>query len=97
MLMQQSIAGEVLVILEVKNGGGQHISDVPPTTYIHGMLFNFATQPTYLWAICIVKMSVGFALLRIAVDRAWRITIQSIMGFMLFYTFGCFLVSFIIV
>lgn len=94
--MRQSIAGEVMVIFEVKNGGGQHIGDVPQTTYIRGMLYNFVTQPTYLWAICIVKMSVGFALLRIAVDKGWRITIQSIMGFMMFYTFGCFLVGLII-
>jgi len=58
-----------------------------------GMQYNFASQPVYLWAICIVKISVGFSLLRIASQKSYRLAISSIMGFMLFYTFGCFLVS----
>lgn len=56
------------------------------------MHYNFATQPLYLWAICIVKLAIGFSLLRIAVERKYRIVIYCVMGLMLSYTFGCFMV-----
>lgn len=73
------------------NGGGRHIGDVAPAKYSRGLHYNFASQPTYLWAILIVKLAVGLALLRIATIRFYKTTIHTIMGFMLFYTFGCFL------
>lgn len=39
-----------------------------------------------------VKISVGFFLLRIATVSFYRKTIQAVMAFMAFYTLGCFLV-----
>lgn len=86
----------MFVILQVDNGGGRHIGDVNPVMYSNGLHFNFITQPIYLWAICIVKMSVGLALLRIASEKKFKVAIYSVMGFMLVYTFGCFLVNFCI-
>jgi hypothetical protein len=58
-----------------------------------GMKLNFISQPIYLIAICVVKLSVGCALLRIASTKFYRWLILSIMGFMAFYTIGCFFVS----
>jgi len=89
----KSISGQGFIIMEVQNGGGRHIGDVDQDTYIKGMHYNFVTQPVYLWAICIVKLAVGLSLLRIAVEKKYRIAIYCVMGLMLFYTFGCFTVS----
>lgn len=58
-----------------------------------GYKLNFITQPIYLIEICVVKLSVGFFLLRIATTSFYRRTIQAIMYFMGFYTLGCFFVS----
>lgn len=44
------------------------------------MKLNFITQPIYLAGICMVKISVGFFLLRIAVRPMFRRLIISIMG-----------------
>jgi hypothetical protein len=41
---------------------------------------NFVTQPMYLWAICLTKISVGFFLLRIANRPFYRRLIISIMS-----------------
>lgn len=41
---------------------------------------NFATQPIYLIAICVVKESIGFFLLRIAVQKMYKRIIIGIMG-----------------
>lgn len=57
------------------------------------MKLNFISQPLYLFAICFVKLSVGFSLLRIASTQVYRNLIIGIMGFMLFYIVGCFFVS----
>ena len=91
--MAISLTGMVLAITQVQHGGGQHRGDVPEDVYITGMKLNFISQPTYLYAICFVKLSVGCSLLRIASTKFYRYTILGIMGFMLFYTTGCFFVS----
>lgn len=44
------------------------------------MKLNFISQPIYLLAICFVKISVGFFLLRIAVRPFFRRLIIGIMG-----------------
>jgi tellurite resistance protein TehA-like permease len=44
------------------------------------MKLNFVSQPLYLFAICFVKLSIGFFLLRIAVHRFYRRLIIGIMG-----------------
>lgn len=41
---------------------------------------NFISQPIYLFAICLVKLSIGFFLLRIAVKPFYRRLIIGIMS-----------------
>jgi hypothetical protein len=88
--MAISLVGLGLTIGQVMYGAGRHRGDVDPAIYEYGMKLNFIGQPTYLYAICFVKLAVGSSLLRIASTKAYRWTIMGIMGFMLFYTVGCF-------
>ncbi|KAJ9419488.1 hypothetical protein FOXG_16067 [Fusarium oxysporum f. sp. lycopersici 4287] len=83
-------AGQSVIFGQLANGAGRHIGDVDPDIYMKGMKLNFISQPIYLIAICVVKLSVGCALLRIASTKFYRWLILSIMGFMAFYTIGCF-------
>lgn len=91
--MAISTAGQVVIILQVLHGAGEHIGDVDPAVYATGMKLNFISQPMYLWAICIVKLSIGFSLIRIAATKFWNVFIKSVMVFMAIYTLGCFFVS----
>lgn len=68
------------------------MDQISPEQFKLGFKLNFITQPIYLFAICVVKMSVGFFLLRIATTPFYRRTIQSIMVFMAVYTTVCFFV-----
>lgn len=90
--MALSLAGLGVIIGQVLHGGGQHIGDVDPKVYSIGMKLNFISQPIYLWAICVVKLSIGCSLLRIASTKFWRVLILSIQCFMGLYTLGCFFV-----
>lgn len=86
-------AGQGIIVPEVSYGAGRHIGDVPADEYMIGMKLNFITQPIFLIAICVVKLAVGSSLLRIASTKFYKYLILSIMGFMAFYTVGCFFVS----
>lgn len=86
-------AGQGVIIVQVAHGAGRHIGDVDPDVYMVGMMVNFISQPIFLFAICVVKLAVGSSLLRIASTKMYRVIILSIMGFMVFYTVGCFFVS----
>ncbi|KAH7117503.1 hypothetical protein EDB81DRAFT_818667 [Dactylonectria macrodidyma] len=83
-------AGQGLIIPQVLHGAGRHIGDVDPAIYQTGLKLNFISQPIFLIAICVVKLSVGSSLLRIASIKSYKYLILSIMGFMVFYTIGCF-------
>ncbi|KAH7127010.1 hypothetical protein B0J11DRAFT_291617 [Dendryphion nanum] len=85
------IAGQIIIIPEVRMGAGRHIQYIDPLDFQKAFKLNFITQPIYLIAICIVKESVGFFLLRLAVIPIYRKIIIGIMVFMGLYTFGCFL------
>ena len=91
--MAISLAGQVVIIPQVRYGAGRHMGDIPPADIGMGLKLNFVTQPMYLVAICVVKLAIGASLLRIASTKFYRYTIISIMGFMTFYTIGCFFVS----
>ncbi|KAF4993912.1 hypothetical protein FGRMN_6159 [Fusarium graminum] len=82
--------GQGIVIASVKHGAGKHVGDVDPAVYMVGMKLNFISQPIFLLAICLVKLAVGCALLRISSTKFYRRLILSIMCFMTFYTVGCF-------
>ncbi|OCL11955.1 hypothetical protein AOQ84DRAFT_313007 [Glonium stellatum] len=88
--MALCIAGQGVIIPEVRNGAGKHITHIPPGSIMKGLKYNFITQPIFLWAICMVKMSVGFFLLRVAATPFFRRAITSIMVFMGVYTLVCF-------
>ncbi|CAG7565236.1 unnamed protein product [Fusarium equiseti] len=88
--MAMNWAGEGVVIASVAYGAGRHIGDVDPAVFQTGMKLNFITQPIFLIAICVVKLSVGCALLRIASTKFYRWLILGIMIFMSIYTIGCF-------
>ncbi|KAK7218014.1 hypothetical protein V2G26_006017 [Clonostachys chloroleuca] len=85
-----SLVGFGFVVAQVYHGAGQHRGELDDATYSRGMKLNFIAQPIYLFAICFVKLSVGASLLRIATTKFYRYLILFIMGFMLFYTIGCF-------
>ena len=87
------LVGIGIVIAQVHHGAGRHRGDIDPDVFVTGLMLNFITQPLYLWVICIVKLAVGFSLLRIATEKFYRILIISIMTFMGLYTLACFLVS----
>ncbi|KAJ4293126.1 hypothetical protein N0V90_008408 [Kalmusia sp. IMI 367209] len=84
------IAGACIVIPEVYYGAGKHIDQIEDKNFQTAFKLNFVTQPIYLIAICVVKLSVGFFLLRIAIVPLYRRIIQGIMIFMAFYTTACF-------
>lgn len=85
-------AGQGIIFAQLSHGAARHKGDVDPDVYMVGMKLNFVSQPIYLIAICVVKLSVGCALVRIASTKFYRYLILSIMGFMAFYTIGCFFV-----
>ncbi|OCK79704.1 hypothetical protein K432DRAFT_59635 [Lepidopterella palustris CBS 459.81] len=88
--MALCVTGQVLIIPEVKYGAGRHINHIPVEDFGKGLKYNFITQPIYLWAICMVKVSIGFFLLRVAATAFFRRVIISIMVFMTIYTLVCF-------
>jgi hypothetical protein len=76
----QCITGQCIIIPEVYFGAGRHIQYIDLEDFKNGFKLNFITQSVYLFAICFVKISVGFFLLRIAVKVAYRRLIIGIMG-----------------
>lgn len=46
----------------------------------HGYAFEFATQAIYMWAIGLVKISIGLFLLRFAPRRGYKIFIWVVIG-----------------
>lgn len=91
--MALALAGQGIVIAQTSYGAGKHMGDIDPTKISMGLKLNFISQPIYLFGICIVKLAVGASLLRIASTKGYKWTIIAIMGFMAFYTTGCFFVS----
>lgn len=88
------IAGQLIIIPEVRFGAGRHIDQIDPKDFQQAFKLNYVTQPIYLWGICLVKLSIGAFLLRVAVIPVYRRIILSVMIFMGLYTFACFLVRF---
>lgn len=86
-----SIVGLGLVAGQVMNGAGQHVGDIAPATNTYGLKLNFISQPIYLWAIPLVKISVGIFLLRITPSKVYRTILVSVMTFLMLYTMMCFI------
>lgn len=85
-----SIAGMIIVILQVEYGGGRHRQYIEPNTFSEGLYLNFLTQPIYLFIAMFVKESVGFFLLRITGRGKYRFLIIAIMVLLAVYTVACF-------
>ena len=86
-----SIAGFCIVIPEVQYGAGRHYAYLQPARASLGLKLNFITQPIYLWAITVVKVSIAFFLLRIAPSKSYRRFLYGSIVFLIVYTFACFL------
>ncbi|KAF6808452.1 integral membrane family protein [Colletotrichum plurivorum] len=84
--MATSIAGVAFVVSSVHYGAGRHAGDIDPHDFVIGMKLNFVSQELYLAGICLVKLSVGFSLLRVATKKIHKRVIASIMAFMAAYT-----------
>jgi hypothetical protein len=74
------IAGQCIIVPQVYYGAGRHIEYIRIPDFQTSFKLNFITQPLYLFAICLTKISVGFFLLRIAVQPFYRRLIIGIMG-----------------
>jgi hypothetical protein len=80
-----------LIIPEVTHGAGRHIAYLEPATAAIGLKLNFATQPIYLWAITIVKVSIASFLLRIAPRKFYTKFLWGVIAFLIIYTAACFI------
>ncbi|KAG9193782.1 hypothetical protein G6011_03817 [Alternaria panax] len=69
--MIMCIVGQVIIVPQVSHGAGRHIADVEQEDYKTVLKLNFVTQPLFLIAICFLKLSVGFFLLRM-IPMLWR-------------------------
>ncbi|KAK4446709.1 hypothetical protein QBC34DRAFT_469259 [Podospora aff. communis PSN243] len=87
--MALSISGEGVVWGSVVNGAGRHLGDIPLQKLGAGLKLNFVSQPIYLIAICVVKLTVGAMLLRIASVNFYKRLIISLMVFMALWTTLC--------
>ncbi|KAF4222195.1 hypothetical protein CNMCM8980_010508 [Aspergillus fumigatiaffinis] len=65
--------------LKVIYGAGRHTAYVVDTAVKANQL-NFATQGIYMWAIGLVKVSIGLFLLRFAPRRGYKVFIWAIIG-----------------
>jgi hypothetical protein len=77
--MLLSLCGFAIIVPEVKYGAGRHTAYVEHTASI-AMHLNFATQGIYLWAIGLVKVSIGLFLLRFAPQRGYKIFIWIVIS-----------------
>ncbi|KAJ5963583.1 uncharacterized protein N7479_003459 [Penicillium vulpinum] len=88
--MLLSVCGFAIIVPEVKYGAGRHMVYVQETA-VKAMHLNYATQGIYMWAIGLVKISIGLFLLRFASVKRFRIFIWVVMVLMALYTAICFL------
>lgn len=77
--MLLSVCGFGITVPEVKYGAGRHTVYVQDTA-VTAMRLNFATQGIYLWAIGLVKISIGLFLLRFASQKGYKIFIWVVIG-----------------
>jgi hypothetical protein len=80
-----------VIIPEVMNGAGRHIAYLDPAKASVGLKLNFVTQPIYLWAITVVKVSIALFLVRIAPNKFYTRFLWGIIAFLFVYTTICFM------
>jgi hypothetical protein len=79
-MIAQCIVGQCIIVPQVFNGAGRHVEYIDPADFKTAMKLNFISQPVYLFAICLLKISIGCFLLRIAVKPLYKRLIIGIMG-----------------
>lgn len=77
--MLLSVCGFAIIVPEVKYGAGRHGAYVQGTA-VTAMHLNYATQAIYMWAIGLVKVSIGLFLLRFAPQKGFSIFIWVVIG-----------------
>ncbi|KAJ6123881.1 hypothetical protein N7471_011198 [Penicillium samsonianum] len=88
--MLLSVCGFAIIVPEVKYGAGRHMVYVQETA-VTAMHLNYATQGIYMWAIGLVKISIGLFLLRFAPRKGYKVFIWVVIVLMTLYTAICFL------
>lgn len=86
-----SVTGMGIIIPEVENGAGRHFAYLDPAKATIGLKLNFVSQPIYLWAITVVKISIALFLLRIAPTKFYKKFLVGAIAFLIVYTFACFM------
>jgi hypothetical protein len=77
----------MLVIPEAHYGAGRHVADLPNAAdRSYGLYLNFISQPFYLVAIVLVKVSIGLFLQRLTPATFFRRFIWGMQVFMFIYT-----------
>lgn len=74
-----SVCGFAIIVPEVKYGAGRHTVYVQDTA-VTAMHLNYATQGIYMWAIGLVKISIGLFLLRFAPRKGYKVFIWVVIG-----------------
>ncbi|KGO40142.1 hypothetical protein PEX1_017250 [Penicillium expansum] len=77
--MLLSVCGFAIIVPEVKYGAGRHGAYVQGTA-VTAMHLNYATQAIYMWAIGLVKVSIGLFLLRFAPQKGFSIFIWVVIA-----------------
>ncbi|KAI1808721.1 hypothetical protein F4811DRAFT_500483 [Daldinia bambusicola] len=89
--MVLSLVGMAIIVAEVHYGAGRHAAYLDADVNRFGLKLNFISQPIYMWAIPMVKCSVGFFLFRISPSLFYRRVLQGTMVFLVVYTLVCFM------
>lgn len=76
---------------QVANGAGRHAAYLSPPAIHMGLKLNFVGQVLFLWAPCLVKVSIGLFLLRVTPDITHRRVIYGAIYFPLAWTLCCFI------
>lgn len=82
-----------LLGFQVYYGLGRHKDDLTAENYIQANKLYIPNQAMSTVGMCLCKISVGFTLLRIAAQRAWKWIIISIMVFVALYSIQALVVS----
>ncbi|KLU85298.1 integral membrane protein [Magnaporthiopsis poae ATCC 64411] len=69
----------ICILLALKYGAGKHRDDVDPDNYSAALKLIYASELLYVFTVCVVKISVGFFLLRISARTAHVYTIRALM------------------
>lgn len=67
----------MFIIPEVRLGAGRHAAYIdPPSNIVAGLRMNFVTQPMFIIAVTLIKISIGFYLLRLAISHTYSVIIK---------------------